>query len=251
MLRFKQFITEVKAKTPRDNEVGQNPGDLELVNISLEVARKFAEAEFNKSKATKSLDEELPEFDKNFAFAKRAATKGRTKRKDMPVINARNVRELQARLKNGNFDIRKPFAKDGTGKNPFPTGLSKATGKRFLIKGLKKFDGDSKDDKIDVKLDKVTVSKLKPIQKQIFFDKAIVSTAKFGPKASAKILSGDALFFIVSSDNFIIDGHHRYLASILIDPKMKVNALVIDLNIKELLPLSLSFSDAKGNPRNK
>jgi hypothetical protein len=56
--------------------------------------------------------------------------------------------------------------------------------------------------------------------------------------------------FITSSDGFILDGHHRWLAGMLIDPSMKVKVIAIDLPIDELLPLMLSYTDAIGNERN-
>lgn len=116
--------------------------------------------------------------------------------------------------------------------------------------GLPKHDGGkSTDDVIKVKKAKVAVGKLKPIQKQIYFDKSIADVIKFGVSASNNFLFGKS-FFIISSDNYIIDGHHRYLSSILLDPKGSVNALVIDLPIKTLLPLTLAYGDAIGNSRN-
>ena len=57
--------------------------------------------------------------------------------------------------------------------------------------------------------------------------------------------------YIVSSDNRIIDGHHRFLTSVLIDPRLKVNVLKIDMPIKKLLELTLAYTDAIGNVRNK
>ena len=39
--------------------------------------------------------------------------------------------------------------------------------------------------------------------------------------------------------------------TVLINPKIKVNCLKIDLPIRELLPLTLAYTDAIGNVRNK
>ena len=55
----------------------------------------------------------------------------------------------------------------------------------------------------------------------------------------------------IKKDNRIIDGHHRFLTTVLINPKIKVNCLKIDLPIRELLPLTLAYTDAIGNVRNK
>jgi len=37
----------------------------------------------------------------------------------------------------------------------------------------------------------------------------------------------------------------------LVDPEMKINALVIKMPIKNLLSLSLAYADARGNERNQ
>ena len=56
---------------------------------------------------------------------------------------------------------------------------------------------------------------------------------------------------MVSKDDRIIDGHHRFLSAVLVDPAIQVTALEIDLPIKDLLPLTLAYTDAIGNVRNK
>jgi hypothetical protein len=62
---------------------------------------------------------------------------------------------------------------------------------------------------------------------------------------------GNKTFFITSADNFIIDGHHRWLSGIVLDPNLKVNTLSIDLPIKDLLPMAIAYGDAIGNKRNQ
>jgi hypothetical protein len=62
---------------------------------------------------------------------------------------------------------------------------------------------------------------------------------------------GNKTFFITSADNFIIDGHHRWLSGIVLDPNLKVNTLSIDLPIKDLLPMATAYGDAIGNKRNQ
>jgi hypothetical protein len=56
---------------------------------------------------------------------------------------------------------------------------------------------------------------------------------------------------IVSKDNFILDGHHRWLCGMLIDPMIELKTIVIDLPKERLMKLLLSYSDALGNERNK
>lgn len=222
------------------NESGQDAGKMELIKIKVNDAKKLAK--------NLGILADIPNFDRNFKDAQKKAGLGKTLRKDMPVINDLNVKKFQKRLEDGKIDINKPFAKDTKSLNPFPTGLSGTKAQAFLKRGLK--DGSKNDDKIDIIISSKKVGDLKPIQKQIYVDKSLKSIAEFGVDMTKKFLEKKT-FFITSSDDFIIDGHHRFLAGMLVDPNMKVNTLSIDLPIKKLLPLSLAYGDSIGNKRNK
>ena len=63
-------------------------------------------------------------------------------------------------------------------------------------------------------------------------------------------LQNDSIL-ILSADLYLLDGHHRLLSAMLIDPKMKLKALIIDLPIKKLLPLTIAYGDSIGNKRNQ
>jgi hypothetical protein len=226
-----------------DEAGGEAPGKMELASTGYDKALEFA-----KSKGFDP-EKDIPNFKKHYMAAQAKAKMGWTQRKDMPVIDTADVKKFQKRLQKGQLDINKPFAKDpAVGSNPFPTGLSGVAAKKFLDKGLR--DGSRKDDQIPVRITKKKVGDLKPIQKQIYYDKSMGSTAKNGAETTRDFIKNRS-FFIVSSDNYIIDGHHRFLSAMLLDPTMKVNALEIDLPIKKLLPLSLSYGDAIGNKRNE
>ncbi|MEA2022436.1 MAG: hypothetical protein U9N08_08175 [Candidatus Caldatribacteriota bacterium] len=241
---FKKFKTYLQEK-----EGGAIAGKLEISDLSVEEAKKFAEKEFKKQNL--DLSEEIPNFESNFLHARKLAKLGHTKRKDMPVITSRDVKLFQQRLKDGYIDIHKPFSKVKVTDNPndpFPEGLSGTKAKQWLQNGLKKFDGSETDDKIKITEKKIKVSDLKPIQEQIYFDKVIKKRAKENTQNSVNFIKSS--FFIVSSDNYIIDGHHRFLSGCLTNPDLKINAVVIDLPINTLLPMVLSYSDAIGNSRN-
>jgi len=231
-------------------EAGQAAGKMELVKTPLPEARAYAEAQYKKY--GNDLDTDIPNFDKNYLFAQKQAGTGKTMRKDMPVIDEKDVKDLQRRLAKGYIDVNSPHSKDlNAQKDPFPKGLQSAsTGKAWLENGLAKHDGDKKDDKVSVSMSKVTVGKLHPIQKQIYFDKSIGALAEFGREKSMAFMTGKNNVFIMSKDLYIIDGHHRFLSGVLLDPNMQINALIIDLPIAKLLPLTLSYSDAVGNKRN-
>tara|TARA_Y100000310_G_C20507004_1_gene726905 strand:+ start:211 stop:1017 length:807 start_codon:yes stop_codon:yes gene_type:complete len=219
---------------------GEAAGKMELLSTSYEDALKFA--------VEKKFDVDgVKDFEANFKAAQSAAKRGKTKRKDMPVIDDADVKKLQARLQKGTLDITKPFHKDTDPKDPFPTGLQGLDAQEFMKRGLK--DGSKTDDIVPVSIKKKKISDLIPIQKQIFYDKSMEATAKFGIKGTTDFVSNKS-FFVTSDDNFIIDGHHRFLSAMLLDPNMKINALSIDLPIKKLLPLAVAYGDALGNKRN-
>lgn len=235
MLSFKQYLKEAG---------GQAAGKLEIGGTNVKKARDYAEKLFLSH--DRKLEDHIPNFDSNYKIAQKNAAKGSTVRKDMPVITDDDVREFQSRLKKGSIDIHPPHADHTDSKNPFPEGLTGKQAEVFLKGGFK--DGEKKDDTVRVSRKKVTVKQLSPIQKQIYFDKSIAGIAQFGAEASEKFMT--TTNFIASSDLYIIDGHHRYLGSMLLDPNLKVNVVVIDLPISKLLPLSLAYGDAIGNKRN-
>ena len=228
-------------------EAGQAPGKMELVKTPLEKARDYAEKVMKEN--TRNLDNEIPNFDKNYENTQKITKRyGKTKRKDMPVIEDFQVKQFQRRLKAGTLDIDKPFSNEKLEKNPFPEGLTGKEAEFFVKAGIKLYDGDKDDDKVKTSIKQIRVGDLIPIQQQIYFDKSMKSTAEFGVKGTTDFLKNSP--FIASSDLAIIDGHHRWLSGNLIDPNMKVPVLVIDLPINKLLPLSKAYGDAIGNKRN-
>lgn len=227
-------------------EAGQEAGKLELVKTKPEVAKKFAEKIFQKNK--RSLDDEIPNFDTNYKIAQKLAGTGKTLRKDMPVIDEKDVKDFQKRLQKGFIDVNPPYSKI-VGDDPFPEGLKGNDAAIWLQSGLPVYDkGKRTDDVVKVSQATLPVKKLKPIQKQIYFDKSIGLLAKFGVEPSKSFMKKTS--FIASSDNYIIDGHHRFLSAMLMDPNTPVNILKIDLPIKTLLATSLAYGDAVGNKRN-
>jgi hypothetical protein len=226
---------------------GAPAGKLDLIHTSPEQALAFAHKQF--AKRGRDLEEEYPDFVANYKFAQTKAHFGKTLRKDMPRIRDHQVKEFQMRLMGGFIDIRKPFAATTNPNNPFPGGLSGESAAAFMEAGLKIHDGSATDDKIRMIQTKVAVKDFKPIQKQIYPDNSIKVIAKEGVLKSRQFLA-HTTFFILSGDNYVIDGHHRMLSAILTDPDLKVNAMKIDLPIKKLLPLATAFGDAIGNKRN-
>lgn len=81
------------------------------------------------------------------------------------------------------------------------------------------------------------VGKLHATQKEINQEKVqsmadAAQQGKFDPSKSP---------IITSKDNYILDGHHRWAALVLIDPKNKMNTYKVDAPIKDLLKVADSF----------
>jgi hypothetical protein len=222
---------------------GKVAGKMELRKTPVEVALEYGIEVFKQQ--DKDFTKEYPNFINDYNKAQNIANNASTKRKDMPVISSANVKFLQHRLSRGFIDINPPF--NPTFKeNPFPNGLSGEKAKEWLEAGMPKYDkGKISDDKIKVKIQKTSIENLIPIQEQMYIDKILKNVAQKGTEYLKSSM------FIISSDNRILDGHHRWLSGMLLDPKLKVNTLSINLSIDKLLPMLLSYSDAIGNARNK
>lgn len=225
---------------------GAKAGTMEIVKTRVNIAKEYAEKLMD-SKGRK-LEEEVPNFDANYKIAQRLAKGGFARRKDMPVIDNRDIKLLQQRLKKGSIDINRPFADNEVPNDPFPQGLNPQIGKDWITGGLR--DGDPKDDIVKVQMKSVAVGNLKPIQSQIYFDKSIKNVAQFGAEGTRDFSKSKKNFYVVSSDDRIIDGHHRFLSAVLVDPGIKVTALEINMPINKLLPMTLAYTDAIGNVRN-
>jgi len=121
----------------------------------------------------------------------------------------------------------------------FPDPLPSKLMKYFATKG--KMDGDVNDDKIRTKNASWSASKLLPSQDAIYLGKTL-GMAIGGVK-------GGELGSIVSNDMRILDGHHRWAATMFNDPRAKVGGIEVDMNIRELIPVLRAMGDAYGNAR--
>lgn len=217
-------------------EDGEEAGTVELLKTPIDKALQYI----------KSLGLNIPNLESNLEIAYEKFNLGKTKRHDMPVIDEKDVKDFQMKLKNGLIDLKNPWSDRTDPSDPFPQGLDDKAATNFMSNGLR--DQDKPDDKIDVQVNKIAVKNLIPIQRQVYLDKSIKSVVKFGVENSLKFLASTTL--ITSSDNRIIDGHHRFLSCLLLNPDLEVKCLVVDLPIKTLLPLAVAYGDAIGNRRN-
>lgn len=89
---------------------------------------------------------------------------------------------------------------------------------------------------------------LVPLQRQIFLDNSISSMAKEGLDECRAFLTKKHI--CVTKDGHIIDGHHRWLSALLIDPEFQLPVFVIEEETIAALKASLELSDKEGHARN-
>jgi hypothetical protein len=231
MIKLKDLILEKKKYTSKD---------LELANLDARDALEYVKSQNIPTKPGMV----FTDFLKNFTIAKMKCNIGVRERYDMPVIDTKDVYQLQYKLLNGHLDINDPYSISTDPKNPFPQGLKGKDAKLFLTAGLR--DNSVSDDIIKCKMAQIPAIKLKPIQRQIHFDKSIYMI-KNATNIDSFIKNN---ILVCTSDNFILDGHHRFLTALLINPKIQLKVLKVDLSADVLVPLSLSYSDSLGHNRN-
>lgn len=87
---------------------------------------------------------------------------------------------------------------------------------------------------IDISNRSVVVDTLKPTQNEVNLDKVKEKYQKF-------VDGKDPKPFIVSSDNYILDGHHQLFALKTLDANMRVSCYVVGVKMKDLLKYAHSF----------
>jgi hypothetical protein len=217
-------------------------------------------------------------FVQNFNKLKRAASGGgKPPRAWMPVIQPKNIPELVKALKSGDIDIAVPHAKVSGVRalpphqestlsvlrdqlleadkkfNPTDIDLSGGRGQprpapdapTFLKKG--RLDKQAADDIVrGIKVAEIPVKNLKPSQDEVYGSKVALNMAKFGPTVGGKTAFGKP-DIIVTSDNYILDGHHRWATAWAGDPSNKLKVTVIPLPLQHLYLVLRAYGAAIGN----
>lgn len=111
--------------------------------------------------------------------------------------------------------------------------------KNFFKRGYK--DDNVMDDVVKTKPVKIQASQLKPSQDAVYLGKAL-------GMAIGGVEGGD-LGAVISQDNRILDGHHRWAATIFNNPKARVGGVQAELKIGDLVPVLRQAGDALGNKR--
>jgi len=121
----------------------------------------------------------------------------------------------------------------------FPNPLNARLKAIFMKKG--EMDGNPSDDIVKTKPKSWTARKLQPSQSAIYLGKTL-------GMAVGGVKGGD-LGAMVSKDKRILDGHHRWAATMLAEPDAKITGIEADLGIGDLVPVLRALGDAIGNTR--
>jgi hypothetical protein len=149
------------------------------------------------------------------------------------------VETIKKVLQEENFDAAKfPFPKaDADGKYA----------KYVAQAGKPEVDGEDSDDKVGSKSDSVPASSLSPSQKEIKLGQALGMAVSMIGKLPGPFKDGPGgdLGAVISKDGYIMDGHHRWAASIFsAGPKIKLGGTFIDMDGEDLVKVLALMGDA-------
>tara|TARA_R100001126_G_scaffold100429_1_gene78174 strand:- start:945 stop:1766 length:822 start_codon:yes stop_codon:yes gene_type:complete len=133
----------------------------------------------------------------------------------------------------------------------FPQKLSQVdqdVAKANVVGGEK--DGEVDDDTIQVKSASYPVNKLKPSQSSMNIEKAMGMALAM---IQGDMSTGGDLGAFISNDMHIMDGHHRWVATTMVDPNAKVGGYIVNFPGSELIAVlnsltSGAFGKTKGKP---
>ena len=197
-----------------------------LIKTSTAEATEFAQQVFEKH--GRKLEEELPHFKRNFEHLQKVFFDDLGKREGLPRITPRQTKIIQKSLAGGYINFE---------KNSFPKGVADKVRHHWLFKGIDLDDNES----IPVSRQIVRLIKLKPTQQVVYFDTALEKLASMGSEASKEFIEQKSIF-IVTKDNYIVDGHDRWMGAFLMNKNMKAKVMRIDMDLKDLLPLTMHGS---------
>lgn len=121
----------------------------------------------------------------------------------------------------------------------FPNPITHSIARIFMKKG--EMDGNRTDDIIKTKLVMIPAKELKPSQNAVYLNKSI--------KMAVGEVEGGDLGAIISKDNYILDGHHRWASTMFNDPNAKIKGFKSDLSIADLIPVLRALGDVFKNGR--
>jgi hypothetical protein len=164
-------------------------------------------------------------------------------KRDTKGIPSDPKKEKGIQIKKNKMKKFKEFVNEGLptkeiDPSKFPNPATKGDSE-FFIKGKK--DGDKGDDVVITRSSGIPAKALKPSQDVVYLGKAL-GLAIAG-------VEGGELGAVISKDNRILDGHHRWAATIFNNPNAKIIGAKADLGIGDLVPVLRQAGDALGNER--
>ena len=125
----------------------------------------------------------------------------------------------------------------GFPQDEFPTRLSQVNPAKAAAQTTSgKKDGNAQDDVIDVQKASFASGQLKPSQTSMKLSNALgMALSMIHP--SKTLEAGGDLGGFISSDLHIMDGHHRWVATAMIDPKLKCGGNYVSFPAKQLIPI--------------
>lgn len=94
----------------------------------------------------------------------------------------------------------------------------------------------------------VTSGKLMPLQQQIYLDRSIENMAMLGVQDTKAVLGSSHIY--ISQDNYIIDGHHRWLEGFLLGMYTPMMAFRADLPFDAFLSMMHDYHRIEGKVAN-
>lgn len=237
-----------KAETFEASEGGFK---LNVATTPVDEAYAYAKGEFEKR--GKRMEDYIPHFYESYESLQESCKIAiDVPRIEMPVIDPEQLNLFQKSLMAGQLDVNRPYAKGRT-ELYSPKDLFGDTERamQYLYLGLQ--DGIITDDVVEAQMVRNSVGLLRPTQSQIWLEKLIRNIIQFGNPQGDGLgaYSQDSMIvdktLAISSDGYILDGHHRYGQIVLVNPGLRMRTLQINLPIRTLLKVATPYGNAIGN----
>jgi len=220
------------------------------IREQIEAEKQRTYRKYSSSESRIDLDEEFDHYIYEVSppegparrFSKKAKVKKDFERRygaDWKKIFYGTAWKMHNKSRNEEHEITEELATIYVDTTKFPNPLPPALSSVFLMKG--EIDGDRRDDVVRATPRSYSAKSLLPSQSEIFLGKSL-------GMAIGGVKGGD-LGAVVSSDNHILDGHHRWAATMFSDPSARVQGVGVAMTIGDLIPVLRAVGDALGNSR--
>lgn len=232
-------------------EASEGGFKLNVATTPVDEAYAYAKGEFEKR--GKRMEDYIPHFYESYeSLQESCKTAIDVPRIEMPVIDPEQLNLFQKSLMAGQLDVNRPYAKGRT-ELYSPKDLFGDTERamQYLYLGLQ--DGIITDDVVEAQMVRNSVGLLRPTQSQMWLEKLIRNIIQFGNPQGDGVgaYSQDSMIvdktLAISSDGYILDGHHRYGQIVLVNPGLRMRTLQINLPIRTLLKVATPYGNAIGN----